>query len=775
MTFRSFTFSSASLAALLTSASLGAQTVVSDPVLGELPGLTVIGSAEAVERLPGAGAFLDVASLASFGYDDINQLARRTPGLYFRAEDGFGLFPNVSLRGVSMTRNAKLTIMEDGILAAPAPYAAPAAYYTPSTGRMSGLEVLKGSAQVRFGPQTTGGVINYLSTPVPASSFNRLQVRFGADGDLRGRLQSGDAADFASGTLAWLVELDWRSVDGFKRIDGTAGTYAGSDQTGFERFEPMFKARWTSGEAGRRQTVEVKVGATDLEADETYLGLSETDFQADPFRRYAASRFDQITTEQLRGYVRYFTELGDTLAFTGTVYGHDFKRAWYKLDGARESGGSFRNLSEILAGQYGAATLGVLQGTVAGDLRVRNNQRAYEAYGADAVLRWTPDESGAVRHTIEVGLRYHQDAEERFQNDDIYSQDANGSITGVVQGAPGTQDNRRGEAEALSFWVEDRVEVGALTVTPGVRYERVNLVDIRRSTVLGPDFNSVLPGSPKQATLDVWAPGVGATFEAAERTVIFGGVYRGFSLPGPSEATAASPLTEETSLGWEAGVRWNDGGAVRLELAGFWTDFDNLIVPNNIGGGGLATGTENAGAVRTRGLELAVAGDFLHGRSDAYRNPWSLAVTVTDATLRSDVNADGGSGGAVESIFAGGRYGNKLPYIPDWQVAAGTGFGTDRWQVQVDAIYVPATFATANNTDLQQRGENADGTLDSRFGRTDAYFLLDLSAWYQLTERVRLQAAVENLLDREYVSSRVPHGPRPGRSRAWTIGLRFDW
>jgi len=753
-----------------------AQVAPATDVAGELAGLTIIGSTAAVERLPGAGAFIDPQALEAFGYDDISQLARRTPGIYFRAEDGFGLFPNVSLRGVSMTRNAKITVMEDGILAAPAPYSAPAAYYTPATGRMSGLEVLKGSAQVRYGPQTTGGVLNYLSTRVPSERLNRLDVRFGSDGDRRARLQSGDAVAAWGGTLGWLVEVDWREVDGFKRIDGTAGNYAGSGATGFERWEPMFKVRWTSGPGARRQTVEAKVGATDLEADETYLGLTEADFRANPNRRYAASRFDQITTENLRGYVRYGVELSDELVVTGTVYGHDFKRAWYKLDAARPAGtGSYLNLSEILAMQHGQAALDLLRGSAAGDLRVRNNNRAYEAYGAEALLRWSPADTGSLRHTLESGLRFHRDQEVRFQNDDIYTQDASGNITGLVRGAPGTQENRTGKAEALAFWVEDRMEWGSVTLVPGVRFEQVRMTDTRRSMVPGPAFNTVLPGFPKSATIEAWAPGIGATWQAAERTVVFGGVYRGFSLPGPGDVTSANPLSEETSLGWEVGVRWNDGAALRVEAALFWTDFDDLIVPNNIGGGGLATLTENAGDVRSRGLELMVAGDGYGGKNAQWRAPWSVALTLTEAVLRSDVNADGSSGGAVESIFAGGRAGQRLPYIPEWQLAGGFGFGTERWMVQADAIYVPETWGTANNTDNLRRGQNADGTLDSRFGKTDAYFLLDLSVWYQLTARVRLQAAVENLLDREYVASRVPHGPRPGRGRAWTVGAQFTW
>ena len=136
-----------------------------DPIL--LPGVAIIGSETAARTLPASGSYIGAEELAKYNVTDVNRALRQSTGVYLREEDGFGLFPNISVRGVTTERSKAVTVMEDGIFSAPAPYSSPSAYYSPNIGRMSGLEILKGSSQIKYGPHITGGAVNFLSTPIP--------------------------------------------------------------------------------------------------------------------------------------------------------------------------------------------------------------------------------------------------------------------------------------------------------------------------------------------------------------------------------------------------------------------------------------------------------------------------------------------------------------------------------------------------------------------------------------------------------------------------------
>ncbi len=712
--------------------------------------IMVIGNPANIEEMPGSAQVVTTEEIRQQSYDDVNRVLRKVPGVYVREEDGFGLFPNISLRGVDTTRSSKVTIMEDGILMAPAPYSAPAAYYAPTVGRMSGLEVLKGSSQIKYGPHITGGVINYLSTPIPLKESAYVKTLVGGFNELRTHAYAGGTFDTKSGQVGYLIEGYVRQSQGFKTIDETADFRDGGN-TGFGKTEPMLKFSWEPNTA-IYQRLEFKYGKTDLDANETYLGLSEADFKADPLRRYSASRFDNMELEQERSHLRYAVSPTDNLDIITTLYNNNFKRNWYKLKELRNVNGNKIGLSAALAGAQNSEGLDCLQGAIGCTLRIRANNRKYNAKGVDSVAYYRFG-SAELEHELSVGVRLHQDEVRRFQWDDDYTQAGNGTISNMTPGTPGGAGDRLQQTTALAMFVQDTVKAGSWSFTPGIRYEMLD------QTYESPEGTS--QGDNK---LNMTAGGLGVAYKFNDLWTGFGGVHRGFSPPSPKGAVTKN-LKEETSTAFEAGTRYtNRNQALAAEAVAFYTDFNDLIVVDNVGGAGTGD-DENFGEATAYGLELSAQYDPGIANGWSLRNPWYVNLTYTNAEQQNDAQSTD-----AESIFSFGKTGNKMPYLPELQFNIGTGMESEHWGAFISGSYVGATYTSANNVDDQVNG---NGNPDARFGKTDSYFVTDISVFYRAAHTMKIFGGVQNLTDEEYIVSRQPHGPRPGMPRFFYAGIEM--
>ncbi len=400
----------------------------------------------------GSVTFLDAERLAEHSYSDINRVLRDVPGLNIVEEEGFGIRPSIGIRGSGTDRNTKIAVMEDGVPIAPAPYAAPAAYYFPRLPRMSAVVVTKGPGAIKYGPQTVAGALSMFSSPIPETTGGiggRVELlggdfeTFRGYGLVGGYVQTGRAYD-----VGLSLETLQEGSDGFKELD------SGGD-TGFKIQDYVAKlALRPAAGSDAAQSMELKLQYSDEASDETYLGLTLDDFRADPLRRYRGSQLDEMNVEHWTYQATHRVDFTDRLDLTTIAYHTSTERAWYKLNDVRNAANTgFASLSAILENPATyptefAAILGE-PGTssAAGALRVRNNNREYYATGIQSVLGYAFDGLNAS-HQLEFSVRYHEDEEDRFQNDDRY-QMAEGRMLLTSAGAPGTQDNRIGAARGL--------------------------------------------------------------------------------------------------------------------------------------------------------------------------------------------------------------------------------------------------------------------------------------------------------------------------------------
>ena len=730
-----FTAGRSAIAAAVAAALPLAAPALAETEVQEIDTVTIIGTKSDISDIPGSAHIVDAEELGNFAQADILRVLRTVPGVYIQEEEGFGLRPNIGIRGSGLDRSARIALLEDGVLIAPAPYASPSAYYFPTQRRMSAVEVLKGPSSITVGPRTTGGALNLVSTPVPDDGLSaNADVRLGDHTTVDAHLNAG----YGGERVSWLVETVQAESDGFKTIQGPAGGDTGFD---IEDYVGKFEVR-SDPSSDVFQALRLKVGFTDQDSDETYLGLTDADFAATPYDRYAATALDNFQSEHEQVQATYVIDSG--LAWRGevTAYRNDFQRNWYKLQSvAGQSLGNVLDRPEDFATE-----LGYLQGTTSPDdaLQIRANNREYYSQGVQGKLEWDLG-VGDADIALDIGFRIHEDEEDRFQKQDGYRME-DGRLVLTTAAAAGSQTNRVSTAEVNALFVATDIRIGRWIFTPGLRYEDIELTRFDYST--SDPGRADGPTRVRENSVSTFIPGAGVLYKLSDEWRLLGGIHRGFNPPGPG-----SSADEETSTNFEAGVRY-DSSTVSVEAIAFYNDYDNLVgtVTESTGGGGEIGDQFDGGQVRVAGLELTAAVRPRLGNIDV---PLSIRYTYTpEAEFREGFESGFDPWGDVVP-------GDELPYIPENQFRAEAGFVAERWRLNLAANYVGRMRTLAGQGDFLPRE-----TIDD-------YTVWDVMGAWSFTEALSAYVKVDNLFDETYASARRPAGLRPGLPRTGYIGLTW--
>ncbi len=721
-------------AVLASPAASATEQETTDRRVEDIDTVTIIGRKADVADIPGSAHIIDAEELQVFIQSDILRVLRTVPGVYVQEEEGFGLRPNIGIRGSGLDRSARIALLEDGVLIAPAPYSAPSAYYFPTQRRMSSLEVLKGPAAVVVGPRTTGGAINMISTPIPDDLGGNVDVRFGEHAIGDAHLNIGASGD----RFSWLVETVQSESDGFKRIDGPV-----SGDTGYDLEDYVLKLQYDSDPASALyQSLRFKAGYTDQLSNATYLGLTDADFALDPNRRYAGSEGDNIASEHEQYQLSYVVDPGNSWRAEVTAYHNDFARNWYKLRSV--NGVSISNVLEDPT-TY-AAELSFIRGDTSPDdaLLKRANNRTYFSQGIQASVEFDFG-FGDTEVALTTGLRLHEDEEDRFQHQDSYRME-DGILVLTTAGAPGSTTNRVSSADVRSLFVDTEIRSGNWIVTPGLRFEDIDMQRLDFAT--DDPTRAQGPTRVRENSTSVLIPGVGALYRVNENWRLLAGVHKGFNPPAPG-----STANEEDGINLEAGVRY-DGGAVSFESIYFRNDYDNLVgtVTDSTGGGGQVGDQFDGGEVLVSGLELSSAYTASAG---SFEVPLNLKYTWTsEAEFRSAFESGFDPWGEVE-------VGDELPYIPEHQFRATAGLVSDTWNINVAANYVGKVRT--------QAGQGEFLPTES----IGSHVVWDMVAGWRFTERLSSYVKIDNVLDETYIAARRPAGVRPGLPRTAYLGIRY--
>jgi Fe(3+) dicitrate transport protein len=619
-------------------------------------------------------------------------------------------------------------------------------YFTPSIDRMSGVEVLKGSGSILFGPQTVGGVINYLTADPPLKSSGRLAFRAGDKGFFNTRITYGNTMD----SFGYSIDFQRKQAENF-----------GPTSFLFHDLNVKLQSRFSAV-----SVLTVKMGVYDEDSNATYVGLTQPMYNSATMDNLRVAPNDRLNIRRYAISATHRYTLHEKLHINTAVYAYTTVRNWHRQDFTYSATAS--GLTGVVHGypekREGAIYLRNSTG---------NRNRQFEVAGFEPRISYYSN-LGRLTVKADAGVRYHYEK--------ALEQRVVGTKAQFISGNLREDETRIGQAVSL-YWQNKILVNNDLSFTLGLRSE--NLWHERE--IYRMNYIDTLFQAKSKATSLI--PGAGVNYNLSEGLGLFAGIHKGFAPPRTKDAISnqGEDLQLEAEKSWnsELGARWKSG-LFEAEYTLFRMNFSNQVIPVSESSGGAGTGYINGGETLHKGMELALyisVDNLLPDR-------WSALLSMNGTYVHSSFNGDRyilekiSKVSGLDNVYRNVR-GNKTPYSPELKTSASiilehaNGFG-----VRFAGNYTGAQFTDALNTEnvsewVEIAGNDnkfnyVQATENGRIGKLDPFFVVNSMAWYDHKKTgAGISLAVKNVFNERYIASRRPQGIKVGLPRTFSLGFTY--
>ncbi|CAH1553948.1 TonB-dependent receptor family protein [Vibrio rotiferianus] len=656
---------------------------------------SVIGNSELedVKEYPGARTVLTSKQIEKTAAHSIDAALQSVPGIKVQDETGTGVLPNISVRGLKASRSGHAQFLMDGVPLTLAPYGHTGQSIFPATlSMLDRIDIVRGGAAVQYGPNNVGGVINLVTKPIPntwqTEISNRLTV-----------FEAGDTPfnDFYLRTGGWLTDTFAIQLEGNFLKGESFREHSDTDVKNFQA-----KAQWLLSD-----TQELQAFIQRYDADTQMPGaLSPEDYKKD--RTQSKRPYDEYQGKSTRWSVKYLHDLNiaDSAELEVLTFGHNSERFFQW--GFNSAGGHWADPS--------------LPST-----DIRTSPREFRVYGVEPKLAMYFEGKSVTQNWI-VGARY--------VNEDI---DYKLTQTPIAGGETKVPRDWHLETDAFAGYISNEIGLfnDALKVTPGVRYESVDMT-----------FDDLGKSQSADNKVTEWLPGLTVAYHLTDQWVGYANAQK--SLRAPQIAYIRGLGEEGSELAWnyELGARYNQE-TTSFNAALYRIDFKDQLQWQS------ATQTfDNIGKTLHQGIELS--GRYVPKALQALS--LGASYNYLDATLEEN----------------GPNKGNQLAYTSKHQLSWDATYTFTGIDTTLSGYYFSDAYADNANT--------SDEDVTGAKGKVPAYMVWNFNLGTDLYKddkgKLRMNVAVNNLFDEDYYfrgidTSPVGRYPAPGRS--YTLDLNYQF
>jgi len=640
------------------------------------------------------------------------QIYAQVVGLTINESSDGGLQLSIGGRGLDPNRSANFNTRQNGYDISADVLGYPESYYATPTESLDEIQIVRGAASLQYGTQF-GGLINF---KIKSPSTKPIELVERNTVGSYGLYTNFTSLSGTKGKFSYYTFFNYKRGDGFRPNSGFHSTnyFANLNYQFTEKTSVHFdytRFDYTAQQAG---------------------GLTDQMFEQDPTQSNRTRNWFAVNWNL---FALRFKHHFDNDA--------DFSLQLFGLDASRKTVGFRKNRVEM-------ADPGGERDLILGD---------FVNWGAEARYLKKYNINGNSNAFL-IGAKYYQAQNTGIQGPGSSGSDANFNLATEEFPQYAAQSDYKYPNLNISLFGENIFKVSSrFSITPGFRYENIKTQAIGSYRKINFDGagNVILDETVAEDNVrkrDFFLFGVGLSYKPKSGIEFYGNIsqnYRSVTFSDLrtvySSYAISDDITDEKGFTSDIGIRGQINDKIRFDssiyalyyndkIGDYWTK-SAAVVPTMM--------RDNIGTAITYGFETMIdwslSKTFFEANTDLIWNVFSnVAITDSDY-LKSQ---------------AFGVKGNKVEFVPLFNIKTGTGVGYKNFMSSIQLTYVTSQFTDATNQDV-----STSSISNGIAGKIPTYYVADFSSSYKW-KNWKLEAGVTNFTDNKYFTRRATGYPGPG-------------